>query len=387
MSVPLRQQARVAAYIMKKRLQGQKRYPLVLMLEPLFQCNLECPGCGKIQYPKEILKQRLSAKECVEAAEECGAPVVSIPGGEPLIHKEIDTIVNELVKRKYYVYLCTNAMLLKKKLHLFEPSPYLNFSVHLDGLKDEHDRAVNQEGVFETATEAIQEATRRGFRCTVNATLFDDATAERVSEFLDYVSTLGIEGVTVSPGFAYEKAPDQENFLNRARTKTLFRDIFRRGKGKGWKLAQSSLFLDFLAGNQDYRCTPWSNPTRNVFGWQRPCYLLNEGYADSFKQLMEETDWALYGTGNYEKCANCMAHVGYEGTAVEDAVRNPLKALWVRLRGVKTEGPMAPEIPLDQARPAEDHLIDLIESEGVPAPDKSRDAGRTQEREPAQEAG
>ena len=362
MSVPLSQQIRVGGYILKQKLQGRKRYPLVLMLEPLFQCNLACPGCGKIDYPKPILNRRLSVQECIDAAEECGAPVVSIPGGEPLIHKEIDQIVSELVKRRFYVILCTNALLLRKKMHLFTPSKYLTFSVHLDGLRDEHDAAVDQDGVFDTATAAIREAREAGFRVNVNATLFNNAQSDKVADFLDYVHEMGIDGVTISPGYAYERAPDQEHFLNRSQTKNLFRDVFRRGKGKNWKLAQSSLFLDFLAGNQDYRCTPWSNPTRNIFGWQRPCYLLNEGYASSFKELMEETDWDGYGTGNYEKCANCMVHCGYEGTAVEDAVRNPLKALWVRLRGPRTEGRMAPEIPLDNQRPSDYVFEDLVEN-------------------------
>jgi hopanoid biosynthesis associated radical SAM protein HpnH len=363
----------VGTYIVKQKLKGRKRYPLVLMLEPLFQCNLACPGCGKIDYPDDILRRRLSVEECIDAAEECGAPVVSIPGGEPLIHREIDQIVAELTRRRFFVHLCTNALLLKKKLHLFEPSPYLCFSIHLDGLREEHDQAVAQEGVFDAAVEAIRAARDAGHRVTINATLFDNAQADRVTAFLDYANQLGVEGVTISPGYAYERAPDQEHFLNRSQTKHLFRDIFRRGKGKGWRFAQSTLFLDFLAGNQDYRCTPWSNPTRNVFGWQRPCYLLNEGYAQSFKELMEETDWASYGTGNYEKCADCMVHCGYEGTAVEDAVRNPLKALWVRLRGVRTDGPMAPEIPLQGARPAENRFEQLVAQEMTDGAPKSSD--------------
>jgi hypothetical protein len=226
--------------------------------------------------------------------------------------------------------------------------------------------------VFDTAVAAIKEAREAGFKVNVNATLFNNAQADKVAEFLDYVHEMGIDGVTISPGYAYERAPDQEHFLNRSQTKTLFRDLFRYGKGKKWRISQSSLFLDFLAGNQDYRCTPWSNPTRNIFGWQRPCYLLNEGYASSFKELMEETEWDSYGTGNYEKCANCMVHCGYEGTAVEDAVRNPLKALWVSLRGPRTEGPMAPEIPLDQARPAEYVFEDLV-ANAMASQDKPKD--------------
>jgi len=352
-SVPLRQQIRVGAYILKQRLLGRARYPLVLMLEPLFRCNLACPGCGKIDYPDAILNRRLSVDECISAAEECGAPIISIPGGEPLLHKEIGEIVTELVKRKRFVYLCTNALLLEKKLHLFKPNPYLTFSVHLDGLEVEHDRAVDQKGVFKRAVKAIEAVKAAGFRINVNATLFDNAEADRVAEFFDYVTALGVEGITVSPGYAYERAPNQAHFLNRQQTKNLFRDVFRLGKGRKWEFSQSSMFLDFLAGNQTYHCTPWGNPTRNIFGWQRPCYLLNEGYTRTFRELMDETEWETYGTGNYEKCANCMVHCGYEATAVNDTVRHPLKALRVALSGINTEAPMAPEISLDNQRPAE----------------------------------
>jgi hopanoid biosynthesis associated radical SAM protein HpnH len=354
--VPLIQAVRVGAYILKQKLRGNARYPLVLMLEPLFRCNLACNGCGKIDYPDSILNKRLSPEECFQAAEECGAPVVSIPGGEPLLHKEIKEIVEGLVARKKFVYLCTNALLLKKKIDQFTPSPYLTFSIHLDGLKEEHDHAVSQEGVFERAVEAIKEATSRGFRVTVNCTLFNsNAVPARVAEFFDYVATLGVEGVTVSPGYAYERAPVQDHFLSRRQTKELFRSIFRLGKtnGRKWKFNQSSMYLDFLAGNQTYECTPWGNPTRNVFGWQRPCYLVGEGYAKSFGELMETTQWDQYGVGKYEKCANCMVHCGFEPTSVVDTVNRPLKALKVFLKGVDTEGPMAPEIPLDKQRPAE----------------------------------
>ncbi|MEE8273545.1 MAG: adenosyl-hopene transferase HpnH [Alphaproteobacteria bacterium] len=352
MGIPLAQQARVGAYILKQHIKGVTRYPLVLMLEPLYRCNLACAGCGKIQFPKHILDMRLSVDECLDAVDECGAPVVSIPGGEPLIHSEIGDIVAGIVDRRTYVYLCTNAMLLEKKLHLFEPSPYLTFSIHLDGLRATHDAAVCQSGVFDRALSAIEAVRDRGYRVNVNCTLFSDAKAPEVAEFFDFATGLGVEGITVSPGFSYEKAPDRENFLSRNRTKNLFRDVFRLGRGRKWPLNHSILYLDFLAGNQDYRCTPWGNPTRNVFGWQRPCYLLGEGYARSFRELMEETEWELYGTGAYEKCANCMAHCGYEATAVADTINNPLKAFGVRRRGVRTDGPMAPEIPLDGARPA-----------------------------------
>ncbi len=354
MGVPFIQMTRVGAYVVKQRLKGNARYPLVLMLEPLFRCNLACVGCGKIDYPDEILNKRLSVAECLQAVDECGAPVVSIPGGEPLLHKEIDKIVEGIVARKKFVYLCTNALLLEKKLDLFTPSPYLTFSVHLDGLKEEHDHSVCQEGVFDRVVPAIRKAGERGFRVSVNATLFDGLDPERIAAFLDFASfELKVDAITISPGYAYERAPDQQHFLTRHKTKELFRDVFRRGRGKKWRFSQSSLFLDFLAGNQQYHCTPWGNPTRNVFGWQRPCYLLGEGYARSFKELMETTDWDKYGTGNYEKCANCMVHCGYEPTAADDAVRHPLKALMVSLRGPRTEGRMAPEIPLDKQRQAE----------------------------------
>ncbi|MCZ6764625.1 MAG: adenosyl-hopene transferase HpnH, partial [Alphaproteobacteria bacterium] len=327
MAIPISQQIAVGSYVLKQRLMGRDRYPLVLMLEPLFRCNLACPGCGKIDYPDDILNRRLSVHDCIDAVEECGAPVVSIPGGEPLLHKEIGEIVAEIVKRRKYVYLCTNALLLEKKLHLFKPSKYLTFSIHLDGLEGEHDHAVDQEGVFQRAVSAIRVVKEKGFRVNVNATIFNNAKPDRVAGFMDLVcDDLGVEGVTISPGYAYERAPDQEHFLTRQRTKELFRDILRLGKGKKWRFSQSTLFMDFLAGNQTYLCSPWSNPTRNIFGWQRPCYLLNEGYTKTFTDLMAETAWEQYGVGNYEKCANCMVHSGFEGTAVVDTTKHPLKA-------------------------------------------------------------
>ena len=362
MAIPLIQQIRVGAYVLKNKLKGLERYPLVLMLEPLFRCNLACPGCGKIDYEDEILNKRLTVKECLNAVDECGAPVVSIPGGEPLLHREIGEIVKGIIDRKKFVYLCTNALILEKRLHLFKPTPYLTFSVHLDGLEDEHDKAVAQDGVFKKAVSAIRKAKALGFRVNLNCTLFDQTPASEIARFFDFASqNLEVEGITVSPGYAYERAPNQEHFLNREKTKNLFRDVFRFGKGRKWRFSQSSLFLDFLAGNQSYKCTPWGNPTRNVFGWQKPCYLLAEGYAPSFQLLMEETDWNSYGTGNYEKCADCMVHCGYEPTAVLDTLNHPLKALKTALFGVNTEKTMAPEIPLAGQRQAEYIFEDVIE--------------------------
>jgi hopanoid biosynthesis associated radical SAM protein HpnH len=352
MAIPFLRELRIGSYLIKQRLMGRERYPLVLMLEPLFRCNLACSGCGKIDYPDAILNRRLSVQECLDAVDECGAPMVAIPGGEPLIHKEIGEIVKGIVARKKFVSLCTNALLLEKKLHLFEPSPYLFFSVHLDGLKHHHDKSVCLEGGFEKAVGAIKAAKAKGFSVNVNCTIFDGHPAEDIAAFLDLTEELGV-GVSISPGYAYERAPDQEHFLNRRKTKELFRRVFALGKGKNWKFMHSALFLDFLAGNQEHHCTPWGMPTRNIFGWQKPCYLLGEGYAKTFMELMETTDWDAYGTGRYEKCANCMAHCGYEPTAAHAAIANPLSAVKLAVRGIRTEGPMAPEIAMENQRPAE----------------------------------
>ena len=285
MGIPLIQKIKVAKYIFEQKIKRNKKYPLVLMLEPLFRCNLACAGCGKIDYPDEILNKRLSVKECLDAVDECGAPIVSIPGGEPLVHKEIGEIVNGIINKGKFVYLCTNAILLEKKLDLFKPSKYLTFSIHLDGLKKEHDHSVCREGVYDKVIEAIKVAKQKGFRVNVNCTLFHQMTSKRTAEFFDYVTELGVDGITVSPGYAYERAPDQKNFLKRKKTKNLFRDIFKLGKGKKWVFSQSSLFLYFLAGNQNYKCTPWGNPTRNIFGWQKPCYLLGDGYTKTFGEM------------------------------------------------------------------------------------------------------
>ncbi len=352
MALSFHKQLRIGAYLLKQKLLGRKHYPLVLMLEPLFRCNLACAGCGKIDYPDPILNQRLSLKDCLDAVDECGAPMVAIPGGEPLIHREIGEIVKGIVARKKFVSLCTNAMLLEKKLHLFEPSPYLFFSVHLDGLKDHHDRSVCQPGVFDRAVSAIKAAKARGFAVNVNATVYQGVPAEDIAAFLDFCQEIGV-GVSISSGFAYERAPDQKSFLSRRGTKELFRKVFTLGKGKRWDFVHSDLYLDFLAGNQEFHCTPWGMPTRNIFGWQRPCYLLGEGYAGTYKELMETTDWDAYGTGRYEKCANCMAHCGYEPTAANAALAKPFRSLKIALFGVGTEGEMAPEIPLDNQRPAQ----------------------------------
>jgi len=317
MAVPLSQMWTVASYVLGKKIRGVKRYPLVLMLEPLFRCNLACAGCGKIQYPGHILRKNLTPEQCFKAVEECGAPMVSIPGGEPLMHPNIVEIVEGLIARKKYIYLCTNAILLEEKLPLFKPSKYLTFSIHMDGPKKEHDFAVCKEGVYDIATSAIKAAVKRGFRVTTNTTLFDGADAEHYQKFFDDMMEMGVEGMMLSPGYSYQKAPDQEHFLQREKTRKLFRELLKNRK-KSWKFNLSPLFLEFLQGNIDFECTPWGNPTYNVFGWQKPCYLLQEGYVQTFKELMDDTLWENYGrkSGN-EKCKDCMVHCGYEPTAVD----------------------------------------------------------------------
>lgn len=336
MSVPISQMWTVATYVLGQRLRGNKRYPLVLMLEPLFRCNLSCAGCGKIQYPAHILKQDLSPEACFKAVDECGAPMVSIPGGEPLLHPQIKEIVDGLIARRKYIYLCTNAILLKQKLDegLFTPSKYLTFSVHMDGQEEHHDFAVCREGTYKKAAEGIAEAVKRGFRVTTNTTLFDGADPNSVRLFFDEMMDLGVEGCMVSPGYAYPKAPDQKSFLReRAKTQELFEMIFSNRK-KRWKFNQSPLYIEYLMGKRDYECTPWGNPTYNIFGWQKPCYLLQDGYVDTFAQLMQETDWHSYGraSGN-PACQQCMVHCGYEPSAV-DHTFSSFGGLWGTIKAM-----------------------------------------------------
>jgi len=324
MAVNLKQAIEVGKYLMMQRLTGRKRFPLVLMLEPLFRCNLACTGCGKIQHPAEILKQHLSPEQCFAAVEECGAPIVSIPGGEPLLHPQIGEIVQGLVERRKFIYLCTNGLLLERSLNKFQPSPYLNFSVHLDGLREHHDHCVDREGVFDKAVQAIRAAKAKGFRVTTNTTIFEGTKPQKMQEFFDFVSSLNVDGMMISPGYSYEWAPDQDHFLKRDQTRALFREIlapYKAGK-KRWNFNHNPLFLDFLTGEQDYECTPWGSPSYSVLGWQKPCYLLNEGHYKTFKELMEDTAWSNYGraSGN-PKCADCMVHCGYEPTAATDAMQ------------------------------------------------------------------
>ncbi|BAS58876.1 MULTISPECIES: adenosyl-hopene transferase HpnH [Leptolyngbya] len=323
MGVPIQQVVGIGSYLVKQRLLGRKRFPLVLMLEPLFRCNLACTGCGKIQHPVEILKQNLSPEDCFRAAEECGAPVVSIPGGEPLLHPQIGEIVQGLIDRKKFIYLCTNGILLEKSLDKFKPSPYFTFMVHLDGMRDWHDQCVDRKGVFDTAVKAIKAAKARGFQVNTNTTIFEGANPEEMHEFFDFLTELGVDGMQISPGYSYEWAPDQDHFLKREQTHILFRQILApMKKGKKWNFSHNPLFLDFLMGEKDYECTPWGSPSYSVLGWQKPCYLLNDGYYKTFQELLDKTDWSQYGrkSGN-PNCADCMVHCGYEPTAAIDAMQ------------------------------------------------------------------
>lgn len=328
MGIPLRQALVVSAYLMKQQIKRNKRYPLVLMLEPLYRCNLACAGCGKIQHPEEILGRYLSAEECWEAAEECGAPVVSIAGGEPLVHPEIDRIVEGLVARKKFVYLCTNAILLQRTLPKLRPSPYLTISVHMDGLRELHDTMVDREGVFEKAVAAIREAKRLGFRVTTNTTVFADSAPEQMRDLFNFLTDeLHVDGMMVSPGYDYPKAPNQSVFLRRPQMIETFRKILSFPDRRRWRFSHTPLFLDFLQGKLALQCTAWGNPTRGVLGWQRPCYLMNEGYVSTFRELIEETEWDRYGYGRDARCTNCMAHCGYEATATKATMASPLEGL------------------------------------------------------------
>ena len=373
MPVPVSQMWTVASYVLRQKFARRKQYPLVLMLEPLFRCNLACAGCGKIQYPAHILKKDLSPEECFRAVDECGAPMVSIPGGEPLMHPEIDKIVEGLVARKKYIYLCTNALLLKEKIDLFQPSKYLTFSVHLDGQREEHDLAVCREGGYDIAVDAVKEALKRGFRVTTNTTLFDGASPKSVRAFFDEMMDLGVEGMMLSPGYSYDKAPDQKHFLGRARTRRMFRTILSNRK-KSWQFNLSPLFLEFLMGKRTYPCTPWGMPTYNVFGWQKPCYLLQDGYAETFSELLETTEWQNYGTesGN-PACANCMVHSGYEASAV-NATFSSLGGFLATVKATlftsykdeealrMLEEPQAPVNPLIQIAPTQNASHSLQET-------------------------
>ncbi|MGN6751210.1 MAG: adenosyl-hopene transferase HpnH [Intrasporangium sp.] len=319
MTMPVRQSIRIASYFAAQRLRGRDKFPLLVELEPLFACNLKCAGCGKIQHPADELRRRMPVEQALAAMEECGAPMVSIAGGEPLMHPEIDRLANELVARKKFVYLCTNALLVRKWWDKFDfrPSPYFAFTIHIDGLRERHDASVQHEGVFDEAVEAVRWLKDRGFRVTSNSTFFTNDSPQSVIDVLNYLNDdLQVDQMMISPAYAYEKAPDQEHFLGVQETHELFRKVFAGGNRSKWRLNHTPLFLDFLEGKVDFPCTAWGIPSYSLYGWQRPCYLMSDGYAKTYQELVETTDWEKYGRGRDPRCANCMAHCGYEPTAV-----------------------------------------------------------------------
>jgi hopanoid biosynthesis associated radical SAM protein HpnH len=334
MPVALRQSVAVGRYLLRQKLAGHEKFPLLVELEPLFQCNLACSFCGKIQYPQHILKQRMPVEQALAAIDECGAPMVSIAGGEPLVHPEVHVIAHELIRKKKFVFLCTNGILMKKKLDHFEPSPYFAWVVHLDGMRERHDQFVERDGVFDKAVDAIREAKGRGFRVNTNTTFLNTDTPKTVRDVLDFLNDeLKVDAMQISPAYAYEKAPDQEHFPGVAQTRKLFSSAFADGRRKRWRLNHTPLFLDFLEGKVDFQCTPWGIPSYSIFGWQRPCYLMSDGYAKTYRELIEETDWSKYGRGHDDRCANCMAHCGYEPSAVlasTKSLRESMRAVLAR---------------------------------------------------------
>jgi hopanoid biosynthesis associated radical SAM protein HpnH len=334
MTIPLRQSARIAGYLLKQKVKRNDKYPLLVELEPLFQCNLACSFCGKIQYPQHILKQRMPVDTALAAIEECGAPMVSIAGGEPLVHPEVHVMVEELIKRKKFVFLCTNGILMKQRLDRFEPSAYFTWVVHLDGMRERHDQFVEREGIFDKCVEAIKEAKARGFRVNTNTTFLSTDTPKTVRDVLDFLNDeLKVDSMQISPAYAYEKAPDQEHFPGVTQTRKLFSEAFADGRRKKWRLNHTPLFLDFLEGKVDFQCTPWGIPSYSIFGWQRPCYLMSDGYAKTYKELIDETDWSKYGRGHDERCDNCMAHCGYEPSAVlasTKSLKQSMRAVFAR---------------------------------------------------------
>lgn len=317
MAVPLSQVLTVAKYALGKTLKGEKRYPLVMMLEPLFQCNLACSGCGKIQYPKNILDMRMPKEKAWAAIEECGAPVVSIAGGEPLLHPEMPQMIEGFIERKKYVYMCTNAQILLRKIDLFKPSKYLSLGIHLDGTREMHDKNVNREGAYDTAVKGIKEAVKRGFRVTTNTTIFNNADPETVRKFFDDAMALGVEGMMISPVPLRQSTESGHLPRTQQDNRAFQKDTRQPEKELGVQPLPG--FLAFLKGEQDYDCTPWGNPTYSILGWQKPCYLINDGYCETFAELMNEID--KYGLGRHgtrPECKDCMLHSGYEASAVRD---------------------------------------------------------------------
>ena len=325
MPVRLRQQARIGRYLLEQRLRGRGRFPLILQLEPLFACNLSCAGCGKVRRPAEVLRRRMPVETAVAAVRECGAPMVSIAGGEPLLHPEIGRLVRALVRRKVYIYLCTNGLLLEESLGAFTPSPFLTWVVHLDGLRERHDASVGRAGVFDRAVRGVRAAQRAGFGVMTNTTLYAADSPGSVHAVLDYLNDdLRVDAMMLAPGYAQQNGGGERHYLTAAASREVCRAVLAGRETQAWRFNHTPLYLDFLAGLADLDCTPWAIPCYSVLGWQRPCYQRSEGHCRTYRELLATTDWSRYGHAAGDPgCRDCLAHSGFEPSAVLLTLRSP----------------------------------------------------------------
>ena len=320
---PIELSLRLAVYLLKKRLTGRKRFPLVTMLEPLEMCNLACVGCGRIREYQPVIDRMMPVDVALNAVKESGAPIVSIAGGEPTIHPKIDEIINRLIEDKYFVYCCTNGLLLDKMLTKIPPSKYLCWVVHMDGMEEMHDESVARKGVFKKAVQVMELALSQGYRVCTNTTIFKNSDVEDLWEMFRLVKDIGVEGSMISPGYDFEDAPIQDMFLNRQESRNIFKKLLDPTKTQGMKFYNNPLYLNFLQGKREYQCTAWSNPTYTVLGWRKPCYPLADEHVQDVDELYEADLWQKYGVGNDPRCANCMMHCGFESATIFKAISTP----------------------------------------------------------------
>ena len=326
---PLELSVRLGYYILKNRLRGRKKFPLVTMLEPLEMCNLACVGCGRIREYKPVIDKMMPVEVALDAVKQSGAPIVSIAGGEPTIHPKIDEIINRLLEQKYFVYCCTNALLMERILKKVAPSKYLCWVIHMDGMEARHDESVARKGVFQKAVQGIEMALDQGYRVCTNTTVFRGSDVEDLREMFRFVGDLGVEGSMISPGYDFEDAPDQDLFLTRGESHALFKNLLDPAQTTGMRFYNNPLYLNFLKGDREYQCTAWSNPTYTVMGWRKPCYPLADEHVADVNQLYDDGLWERYGVGKDPRCANCMMHCGFESATIFQAVSTPKD--WVTL--------------------------------------------------------
>lgn len=330
MRFPIAQTIRVAKHISTEKRAKTERFPLVLMLEPLHACNLTCEGCGRIREYKDVMNRMLTLDECLNAVNDCRAPVVSICGGEPLIYPQIKELVEKTVEKKRVTYLCTNGTLLDKKLSLFRPNKYFNLNIHIDGMEKTHDMIVEKPGTFKKIIENIKLAKKAGFTVCTNTTVYKETEVSEIRELFELLTTLKVDGFLISPGFDYKEVEDQSVFLKRAEIQRKFREIM--SFSKKYKLWSTPLFLEFCAGLREYKCTPWGNVTYNVKGWKAPCYLITDKHYTDYKDFISSVDWNHFVQGKDNRCRNCMCHCGFEATAaleVSGSLKDTLKmAKW-----------------------------------------------------------